>query len=73
MTWGTIRIVADCGGGQYGSQGGIDISDEDQWGFGQIVAVMLLLSPFVSFFGVSYGKFAVPGSLQQPYRTQSDV
>jgi len=48
--------VADRSGGQYGSTGGIDVSDEDLWGFGQVVAVMLLVSPFVSFFEVSYGE-----------------
>jgi hypothetical protein len=33
------------------------IAQENIWGFGQVIAVGLLVLPFVSFFGKSYSKF----------------
>ena len=34
----------------------IDESQENQWGFGQVIAMILLIAPFVAFFEVSYGE-----------------
>ena len=31
-------------------------ADENQWGFGQVVAMVLLASPFISFLEVGYGE-----------------
>lgn len=79
LVWGIIRIVADRSGGQYisisstSTTGGLDVSDEDLWGFGQVVTVMLLISPFVTFFGLSYGEFTDSDLLQQTHRTYSNI
>ena len=32
------------------------LSPGNSWGFGQIIAIILLLLPFISFFEVVYGK-----------------
>ena len=66
LTWGSIRIIGDRKYSLYsqnddpGSVGGKDILDavsqDDIWGFGQVVAVALLAAPLFVFFENIYGK-----------------
>ena len=69
LMWGSIRIFMDRNinsdglVGQHpdpGSKSGQDVSsavlEDDHWGFGQVVAVALLLAPLLSFFETMYGK-----------------
>lgn len=70
MIWGTIRVVFDRSGQhfQYADEydwyqstnpdANLDsiVSQENAWGFGQVIAVLLLGLPLLSFFEVVYGK-----------------
>jgi hypothetical protein len=52
LAWGTIRIfVTRTNDSDYEDDIGDIIAQENIWGFGQVVAVGLLILPFVSFFG----------------------
>ena len=66
LAWGSLRIFTDRSidfsnqNPDPGSKPGKDItnaiSEDDVWGFGQVVAVVLLLAPLFSFFETIYGK-----------------
>lgn len=53
LAWGTIRVLVVLIGSRLWVDGGpVAIEgDETVWGFGQVVAVGLLLLPILSFFG----------------------
>ena len=69
LLWGSIRIIADRNVNfdvtyeqrpDPGSISGQDVRnavlEDDIWGFGQVVAVALLLAPLFSFYEIIYGK-----------------
>ena len=66
MTWGSIRIIMDRNinfnyentdrGYPLSTDMYSALSDDDAWGFGQVVAVALLAGPFFSFYESIYGK-----------------
>ena len=66
LAWGSLRIFTDRKINLFvqkpdpGFKSGKDINDaiseDDVWGFGQVVAVALLLAPLFSFFETIYGK-----------------
>ena len=70
MIWGTIRVIIDRSGQSFnfpdvygsselsGSDADISIiiSQENAWGFGQVIAMLLLGLPLLSFSEVVYGK-----------------
>ena len=72
LAWGTIRIITDRGinfaiqNSDPSTGTGQDISDaisEDNiWGFGQVVAVALVVLPLFSFFEAIYGKCGRPSN-----------
>jgi hypothetical protein len=50
LAWGTIRIfVSRKFGDEYIQQA---IAEQNVWGFGQVIAVVLLALPFISFYGM---------------------
>lgn len=58
LAWGTIAILRDRALRSY-SKDNPDVEDnleENAWGFGQIIAVVLLLMPLFALFEVTYGK-----------------
>ena len=66
LAWGSLRIFTDRGIDDFINQNqdpgssGEDItnaiSEDDVWGFGQVVAVVLFLAPLFSFIETIYGK-----------------
>ena len=66
LAWGSIRIIMDRDKNFYvqnpdpGSASSQDVKsavlEDDVWGFGQVVAVVLLLAPLLSFVETIYGK-----------------
>jgi hypothetical protein len=55
LIWGTIRIfVSQFRGAEPINDGDLGnvIAQEQIWGFGQVVAVVLLVLPVISFFGM---------------------
>lgn len=60
LVWGTIRVLEDRGDPEL-HQGqavvGVSLAEASTWGFGQIVPIVLLILPVLSFLGVLYGKF----------------
>ena len=75
LIWGSIRIVMDRNvnfdghHGQRPDPGSISgqdvssaVSEDDVWGFGQVVAVALLLAPLFSFFETIYGRCGASSS-----------
>ena len=66
LVWGTSRITLDRGSaynnpmdgpGDFNNPDTINmVLEDDYWGFGQVVAVTLLLAPVFSFFETIYGK-----------------
>ena len=67
LAWGSIRIVMDRDvnydfqtsdpGSEYSSQDVISaVIQDNEWGFGQVVAVALLATPLFFFFESIYGK-----------------
>jgi hypothetical protein len=55
IAWGTIRLFYSPWEDVYGSVETIEsqnnLSQQDIWGFGQVVVLILLLLPFLSFAG----------------------
>jgi len=58
LSWGTIRIFISRIDSEV-------ITQENIWGFGQVVALGLLLFPFISFSGA----FLFPSHLSTPFPT----
>ena len=57
LTWGSIRIIMDRNQDFDYHDPISPVSEDDVWGFGQVVAVALLLVPLFCFFESIYGKF----------------
>ena len=59
--WGTIVIWRDRGHKDFlegfTTAEQITLSEDNTWGFGQVVPLLLLILPLVSFFEAIYGKF----------------
>lgn len=51
--WRTLAVLYDRG---FGNETQIFPSDDNTWGFGQAVPLVLVILPFVSFFEVAYGE-----------------
>ena len=34
----------------------VSVSEDNRWGFGQVMAVILVITPLLSFFEVAYGE-----------------
>ena len=60
LAWGTICVLRDRGS-EDSSIGNLTslVDQEDAWGFGQVISVMLLALPIVSFSEVIYSKLAI--------------
>ena len=52
--WGTLAVLTDRDAWNTASPA--VLSDDNTWGFGQVLPMMLLILPFVSFFEVAYGE-----------------
>ncbi|KAL6717399.1 hypothetical protein ACLMJK_005314 [Lecanora helva] len=53
LIWGSIRIISDRLMSSYPNNYH-EVDEENRWGFGQVIAVVLLLVPFSSFVELSY-------------------
>ena len=59
LVWGTIRVINHRSGASYAYVFGVEFtlnSGESTWTFGQVIAVILLLLPFISFSEAVYGQ-----------------
>ncbi len=57
--WGTIEVLVDREGQDVVSPTYAELntlSDNNTWGFGQVIPLVLLILPFVSFHEVVYGE-----------------
>ena len=67
LVWGSVRIIMDRNVHfDYDNSDPVSLSSQDLknavlkddiWGFGQVVAVALLLAPLFSFFETIYGEY----------------
>lgn len=58
LAWGTIRVLGnrDIGVSYYETNYDSSYDEENDWGFGQVLVLSMLIIPIMSFSELCYGK-----------------